>query len=78
MNDHHKPMTRYPYIDPRWTKGPRVRIDTMRKGARFVSIEGEVWVYERLDGALSGAHHVKSEDGAKSAVFAGCAEGVLL
>lgn len=68
-------------IDPReirasqWAKGPRVRIDTLRRGQRFLDIEGTAWTYDRIDGALSGVHHVHNVKGASC--FAGCAEVLL-
>jgi hypothetical protein len=48
----------------------------MHKGDRFLDYTGRVWMYERRDGALSGAHHVIAENGERSC-FAGCAEGVI-
>lgn len=54
-----------------------VRIDTLKKGQRFVDISGRVWVYERVDGALSGVHHVEGAGGFKTS-FAGCAEVEVL
>jgi hypothetical protein len=59
-----------------WNRGPRVRVDTLRKGAAFVAIDGKRYTYERKDGALSGYHHVVSADGSKTG-FAGSAEVVL-
>ena len=60
-------------VDARWTAGPRVRVGTLRKGDRVLTIVGETEVYERVDGALSGCHHMAS-----GAVYAGCAEVVRL
>ena len=39
---------------PRWKKGPRVRIDTLRKGDRFLSIDGATFTYERAVKYLEG------------------------
>jgi hypothetical protein len=33
-----------------WKKGPRARVDSMRRGQRFLDIEGREWTYERPDG----------------------------
>jgi hypothetical protein len=62
--------------DPRWTHGPRARIDTLHHGQRFLAYDGRTYTYLRKDGALSGVHHVLSEAG-ESTCFAGCAEGVV-
>ena len=59
--------------DPRWADGPRVRVDTLSKGDRVLTYVGDVEVYERRDGALSGCHHMQSGN-----VYAGCAEVVRL
>lgn len=64
-------------MSPIWMDGPRVRIDTLRRGDRFVSIDGEEWTYIRIDGALSGVHHVGNDAGERAS-FAGCAEGVRI
>jgi hypothetical protein len=52
-----------------WEKAARVRVDALSAGARFKSMDGEVWT--------SGFHHCTRADGQKSG-FAGCAEVVLL
>lgn len=62
-------------VDPKWSAGPRVRVDAMRRGDKFSDIGGNVWTYVRIDGALSGAHHVVSPTGERT-YFAGCAEGL--
>jgi hypothetical protein len=62
---------------PDWTKGPRTRMDALRAGTRFLSMDGEVWTYDRRDRALSGFHHCTKDDGEKSG-FAGCAEVLVL
>jgi hypothetical protein len=61
---------------PEWQNGPRVRVDTLRKGQRFIAYDGVTYTYERIDGALSGVHHVTDGQGRRTC-FAGCAEGVL-
>lgn len=62
--------------DPVWEQGPRVRVDSLRKGDEFLDIQGGRWVYERKDGALSGALWVTNDTGFKTC-FAGCAEVVV-
>ena len=62
-------------VDPKWEAGPRVRIDTMRKGDVFTDICGDVWTYVRRDGVSSGVCHVMSPGGVVTC-FAGCAEGM--
>lgn len=59
--------------DARWTAGPRVRIDSLRRGESFLSIQGEVHTMMRRDGAQLGVYHM--QDGH---MFAGSAEGVKL
>ena len=61
----------------RWTRGPRVRVDSLRKGERFLSIDGARFTYVRPDGALSGVHHVVGDDGVTTC-FAASAEVVPL
>lgn len=51
-------------------------MDSLRRGQRFLSYDGEEWTYERRDGALDGVHHVV--DGDRRTIFSGCAEVVLL
>jgi hypothetical protein len=58
-----------------WKRGPRVRVDTLKRGDRFVASDGLIYTYVRPDGALSGVHHVEGPSGEKTS-FAGCAEGV--
>lgn len=58
-----------------WKAGPRVRVDTLRKGDRFIAADGIVYEYVRVDGALSGVHHVTGP-GEEKTSFAGCAQGV--
>ena len=50
-----------------------MRVDTLSKGDRVLTYAGDVEVYERRDGALSGCHHMQSGN-----VYAGCAEVVRL
>jgi hypothetical protein len=59
--------------DERWLAGPRVRVDELSRSDAFTCINGQRWTYVRKDGALSGVHHVRREDGFESS-FAGCAE----
>ena len=59
--------------DARWSAGPRVRVDALRRGDVVLTYAGETETYERVDGALSGCH-----DMASGAVYAGCAEVVRL
>lgn len=49
------------------------RMDTLKRGDKFTSADGDHYTYERVDGASSGAHHVVAKDGRKT-LFAGCAE----
>ena len=58
--------------DPEWRRGAKVRVDSLRAGDRFRSIDGEVFTYERVDGASSGVHHVSNAS--ERTAFAGCAE----
>lgn len=58
-----------------WLDGPRVRVDSLRHGDKFIAVNGARYTYERRDGALSGAYHVTDTDGRKT-WFAGCAEVV--
>lgn len=62
---------------PRWLLGPRVRVDSLRKGERFLSSHGERFTYARPDGARSGVHQVFAEDGSLTS-FAASAEVVPL
>jgi hypothetical protein len=64
--------------DARWSKGPRVRVETLARNALFLAIDGERYRYARPDGALSGVHHVTHEGDHQSTSFAGCAEVVAL
>ena len=67
-----------PASTKRWREATnRVRVDTLKQGARFECISGEAWTYERRDGASSGVHHVTGDTGKKTA-FAGCAEVIPL
>lgn len=59
----------------RWQVGPRVRVDSLAVGARFLACDGVVYTYERRDGAKCGVHHVVGDNGKRTA-FAGCAEVV--
>jgi hypothetical protein len=61
--------------DAIWQAGPRVRVDTFKRGDRFRAIDGMVYTYDRVDGVSKGVHHVTSMTGAPTS-FAGCAEGV--
>lgn len=61
--------------DPRWDAGPRVRVDTLRHGDRFLDSDGHEWVYDRAHSSC-GVHCVDGERGAT--LFAGCAEVVLV
>ena len=70
---------------PQWEAGPRVRVDSLRQGVRFLSHNGATYVYERVDGALKGVHHVARQNyvtggGAVDVktTFAGIAEVVVL
>ena len=49
------------------------RMDSLRKGDQFTSADGGHYTYDRVDGALSGVHHV-TEKGGRQTMFAGCAE----
>ncbi len=49
------------------------RIDSLSKGDKFTCASGDHYVFERVDGALSGVFHVVDSDGRKTS-FAGCAE----
>jgi hypothetical protein len=60
-----------------WKTGPRVRVDALRRGQRFLSIDGKLFAYERVDGASPGVHHVVADGGERTA-FAACAEVVLV
>jgi hypothetical protein len=62
-------------IAPVWRDSARVRMDTLRRGDRFIAIDGDGYTYDRVDGASSGVHHVTCDDGARTS-FAGCAEVV--
>jgi hypothetical protein len=62
---------------PRWLLGPRVRVDSLRKGERFMSSQGERFAYVRPDEARSGVHHVIGDDGSLTS-FAASAEVVPL
>jgi len=64
-------------MTPRWKTGPRVPVDTLRKGQRFLAYDGCAYAYDRVDGASSGVHHVTGDNGHRTC-FAGCAEVVLL
>ena len=60
---------------PIWTAGPRVRVDSLRRGEWFLDINGSVWRYERPHGTGVGVRHVVAPSGERSC-FAGCAEVV--
>lgn len=62
--------------DPRWEAGPRVRIDKMRLGSRFVSKYSGTWRLAR-EHASRGVFYAVTDDGHED-VFAGCAEGVVV
>ena len=49
------------------------RVDTLKKGDRFTSADGNHYTWIRPDGACSGVIHVTKRDGTETA-FAGCAE----
>lgn len=53
----------------------KVRVEELQKGERFTCASGDHYVYERVDGASSGVHHVVGKDGRKTS-FAGCADVV--
>lgn len=69
-----------------WAKGPRVRIETLRKGDKFIAVTGRTYTYVRKDDALSGVHHTVDvffwgvhhtvDAFFCQAQFAGCAEVV--
>ena len=61
--------------DAVWQAGPRVRVETLKRGDKFRAIDGMVYTYDRVDGASSGVHHVTSITSGPTS-FAGCAEGV--
>lgn len=63
--------------DPAWEAGPRVRVDSLAVGQRFLAVDGRRYQYERRDGALSGVYHVVGDNG-HNTCFAGCAEVVVL
>jgi len=54
------------------TRGAEVRMDDLKKGDRFVDVQGKTWVYQRRHGTNRGAHIVVDDVGF-STVFAGCA-----
>jgi hypothetical protein len=64
--------------DKRWlaarAEGRLVRVDSLRKGDRFLSMMGASYTYERPDGGNHGAHHAVNDSGLQDEVFAGCAE----
>lgn len=64
-------------VTQEWKNGPRVRMDSLKKGQRYRDMVGRTFTYEAVDDKYSGAHHSLDEDG-KDTVFAGCAEVVLL
>jgi hypothetical protein len=61
-----------PMIDKRWSEGPRVRVASLRKGDRVLTISGEVETYERPHTS----HGVFCMEG--GALYAGSAEVVRL
>lgn len=63
--------------DPRWEAGPRVRLDSLRPGQRFMDYTGNVFVIDRY-GWPPDCPHVRHDDGSDGPLFAGCAEGVPL
>jgi hypothetical protein len=63
---------------PRWSAGPRVRLDSLTVGDRFLAYDGAAytvigWYLDRI----GGCPRVVGDDGAVT-MFAGCAEGVIL
>lgn len=54
------------------------RVDELRKGQRFRCVSGHEWIFERQDGALSGAYKVRSAKDGRTNYFAGCAVVELL
>lgn len=70
------PERRFDQRDPRWVRGPRVKVRDMKHGARFVTIYGEVVTRLGEHGSHAGCFHVEAEGGAD--MIAGNAEGVLL
>lgn len=62
-----------------WLGGQRQRVDTLRPGARFLDVHGDVWEYVRKSRALPGVHRVRDlPAGTTTTCFAGCAEVVQL
>ena len=64
-------------MNTEWEKGPRVRVDSLKPGQRFLSMSNGCFTYERRDGALSGVYHVVDDAGGRTS-FAGCAEVVMI
>ena len=59
-----------------WKAGSRVRVDTLRKGDRFIAADGIVYEYVCVDeGERDDIHHVIGPNEEKT-FFAGCAQGV--
>ena len=56
----------------------RVRVDTLRRGTIFTSIDGDCWRYVRKDGALSHVESIEALNGREQTTFAGNTEVLIL
>lgn len=65
-------------MSSRWFEGPRVKIGSLRKGDRFLSITGKVWAFDRFHGTGELACSCRSEDDGHTEEFCANAEVISL
>lgn len=71
-------ITKQIEMSSRWFAGPRVKIGSLRKGERFLSISGKVWRFDRFHGTGELACTCRSEDDGHAEEFCANAEVIQL